>query len=265
MDPEWLFHYTTQIGLVGILRSRTLRATKIQYLNDASEFTLALNLARTQIESMQRSGSFTADAELLEAMKGDLERVESVNVHVCSLTEEADQLSQWRGYARPGDAFSIGFRTDHLKEAALRVGWELVKCTYLEREQEQAIRGLLTSFLPDASKSDIAATSWRAIQALVRLAPTIKHSGFAEEQEWRLVSPPIDARNPEYDFRPGKHTLIPFIPFHLADAGAKVRDCQLFIGPATHPRLSAGAAGTLLALNAESYSVFESKVPFRDW
>ena len=35
--PKILYHYTTMDGLKGIIASKSLWATKIQYLNDASE------------------------------------------------------------------------------------------------------------------------------------------------------------------------------------------------------------------------------------
>ncbi len=37
-EPELLYHYTTQKGLLGILHERCIWATHIRYLNDASEF-----------------------------------------------------------------------------------------------------------------------------------------------------------------------------------------------------------------------------------
>jgi hypothetical protein len=41
-----LYHYTTQEGLLGIIKCRCLWTTNIFYLNDSTEFNYALELAR---------------------------------------------------------------------------------------------------------------------------------------------------------------------------------------------------------------------------
>ena len=48
--PERLFRCTTQSGLLGILDSGALWATKVQYLNDSTEFGLALAMATDRLE-----------------------------------------------------------------------------------------------------------------------------------------------------------------------------------------------------------------------
>jgi hypothetical protein len=262
--PNWLHHYTSQAGFKGILTTRTLRATKIQYLNDAREFSLALDMTAVEIGARLGRSPSSRTTDYLKTLKSDLSRVPLVNIHVCSLTERPDQLSQWRGYCRPGDGLSIGFPRTTLSQLALAAGWSLVQCVYGQREQQALIRSLLDGAIAKLTAA-IDKHSWRTVQQLVALAPKLKHSGFAEEREWRLVSPPIDARNPEYDFRPGKHALIPFVPFHLAHPKTKLPAVNVVVGPTGHPILSQGSAATLLALNAESYSITSSVIPFRDW
>ena len=50
--PSILYHYTGQTGLLGIVESAELWATKIQYMNDATEFGLALGMARQELENI---------------------------------------------------------------------------------------------------------------------------------------------------------------------------------------------------------------------
>jgi hypothetical protein len=53
--PAVLYHYTDQAGLIGITTTDTelgtaqLWATKIQYMNDATEFGLAISIARESL------------------------------------------------------------------------------------------------------------------------------------------------------------------------------------------------------------------------
>jgi hypothetical protein len=264
MPRQWLYHYTSQVGLRGILRSRALWATKIQYLNDAREFSLALDLAKIEIQSRMRRSLPPRTADFLNVLESDLQRVQLVNVHVCSLTERSNQLSQWRGYCRPGDGFSIGFPRDQLLKVARGARWSLVRCIYAKREQSRLVRDWMDHAIRSI-RAPIDRHSWQAVRQLVVFAPRIKHTGFAEEREWRLVSPPLDSQNPEYDFRPGKHALIPFLPFHLVDPKLRLPEVEVVVGPTTHPNLSQSSASTLIALHADSYSVTVSDIPFRDW
>ena len=47
--PLTLYHYTDQAGLLGIMESRRLWATKVQYLNDFMEFGLAVDIAKKKL------------------------------------------------------------------------------------------------------------------------------------------------------------------------------------------------------------------------
>lgn len=59
--PDVLFHYTGQAGLVGIVEKAELWATKIQYMNDATEFGLALSMVRQELEAIQGATSHTGE------------------------------------------------------------------------------------------------------------------------------------------------------------------------------------------------------------
>lgn len=53
MPPEILYHYTTQDGLLGIIKNWEIWASHTQYLNDAMEFHLAIRLMRREVESLK--------------------------------------------------------------------------------------------------------------------------------------------------------------------------------------------------------------------
>jgi hypothetical protein len=44
-EPELLYHYTDQNGLLGIIESQSFRATDIRFLNDTEEFEHGLRTA----------------------------------------------------------------------------------------------------------------------------------------------------------------------------------------------------------------------------
>jgi hypothetical protein len=52
--PDLLFHYTDAAGLLGIIDSRKLWMTKVQYLNDKSELNYAFDLMREEIDQQKK-------------------------------------------------------------------------------------------------------------------------------------------------------------------------------------------------------------------
>jgi hypothetical protein len=93
-----LFHYTTIAGLMGIIESKSLWASQIQYLNDSLEFNPAIDIARKNIENPSWIGKSEDYEFLLPKMANDLGFAEDLKICVCSFSEEGDLLSQWRAY-----------------------------------------------------------------------------------------------------------------------------------------------------------------------
>jgi hypothetical protein len=90
-----VYHYTTQEGLLEILRDNCLWATSIRHLNDASEFSYAADLVREHLTKC--NGAETAEfySKCLE-MPSEYE--DSVSFVVSVLADGGDRLSQWRAY-----------------------------------------------------------------------------------------------------------------------------------------------------------------------
>jgi hypothetical protein len=89
--PKELYHYTTQAGLLGIFKSRGIWATKIQYLNDTSEFSLALQLAQKFLRDKKTKSSRKS---FRDRFLQEIEGIRFTNICVCSFTEKSDSLSQ---------------------------------------------------------------------------------------------------------------------------------------------------------------------------
>lgn len=85
-----LYHYTTQGGLLGIIKTREIWATHHQCLNDAQEFIHAKDLFRREIAEL--TAADPAD-RLLADMKRALDSkrgFEDVNLYVASLSADHD-------------------------------------------------------------------------------------------------------------------------------------------------------------------------------
>jgi hypothetical protein len=112
--PEVIYHYTNQSGLIGVLENRELWATKIQYMNDASEFRIAFQMLEKHLtDAIHSDGSdqpMLGNSGMRRAFKllNGLERIIHVNVCVVCFCRNGDLLSQWRAYSG-GYGFSIGF------------------------------------------------------------------------------------------------------------------------------------------------------------
>lgn len=268
--PEELFHYTSQEGLLGILEGWTLWASKISHLNDAAELVLALDLARKKIES--KNVVDIVKDQLLDDI--DMMSHGSINIFVFSLTANGDQLSQWRGYAPAGAGYSIGFSTGFLTAAAAgSMRFYLGPCSY-----EPAIHDRVISEIVDNGVSRILnrvptdASSFLGSMpfsdALYFAAPFLKHEGFSEEAEWRLVSRPISCVNPRFKHRPGRSRLVPYFELPLGDreAAGVVPIRHVIVGPTSNAHLAMDSVATLVgALGLNGCEIRASSIPFRQW
>src|ERR1700730_9126099 len=93
-----LYHYTTQTGLLGILESKSIWASEIRFLNDATEFRTALEAVGAELsKQLTELDSGEGDARG-EVIFRELTALEEADVFVLSLTEKGDDLSQWRAH-----------------------------------------------------------------------------------------------------------------------------------------------------------------------
>lgn len=113
--PDILYHYTTQEGLKGILSEKSLWATKIHHLNDASELNRPLDIARRILEEKEKQAG---RSKIITEMITEIDVWRSLNICIASFCQNGDLLSQWRGYGVYNSAYSIGFNTKQLEESA---------------------------------------------------------------------------------------------------------------------------------------------------
>jgi len=276
--PSTLHHYTSQSGLLGIFSSNSLWASKIHYLNDSSEYELALKLAATFLTDLLKGERSTRQRRKIKALLSNLRMIEHMNVCVCSFTENGDQLSQWRAYTDGGSGFSIGFNTQHLETQAAIHDFRLAKCIYDAAEHRGLVEQLVLSSLAKdfntAPSTRHPTEPWTIVvkhvggefsKDISLLAPLLKNAAFREEAEWRLISARgIDVR--KMSFRAGKSMLIPYTSIPLGEPGLAFLN-SLVVGPTPHPGLAKRAAESLVRSYASPgmSAVQSSEVPYRAW
>jgi len=252
---------------MGVLSSKKIWTTKIQYMNDNSELQLAFGYIREEIDLQRKGIEKNRTEEELNDMISALDSIETTNVSVASFTEMGDQLSQWRGYCEIGNGYSLGFDGPKLKNQVIQQnGYSLAPCVYEEKMHKLIVKELVNNY---PTKEMIKAAEYTPTSfifsfsySVLLLAPIIKSEGFKEEKEWRLISPLLDYPNAK--FRQGNHSLIPYWEF---DLDLENTLDSIIIGPTPEPTLSSMALQGLLMKNGleffEKIDIAQSKIPFR--
>jgi hypothetical protein len=272
-----LYHYTDRRGLLGIVETGEIWASDARYLNDAQELSTAIATAKAVVDA-QKASANADERRALEQIAGFLGGMEppglgpNLSVFVFSCSEDGDQLSQWRAYARPGDGYAIGFSTHNLVTATNRLGFNLVRCEYThERHGELVLkcwedaRERLRQATPAVGpeKATLAAVGI-FIAGFYFVAPILKHQKFSEEREWRLVRPTGWVGEPGAKFRDGGNLLVPYLPVSIKDPALPI--LHVYVGPTPHQMLEGRALIALLAQKGvSSGEVRSSQIPYRDW
>jgi len=252
MNCETIYHYTTVSGLIGIVTHREIWASDCQFLNDGTELSYAEDIFRKEVQKLNLP-PLTNGGYLIAGPSIWLFRM-----FIACFCEDGDLLSQWRGYGAD-QGYAIGFDTEILR--SLNIGevspvqYGIVNPSeYFKQELDDANH---ISGHPGVSE-------WYASERLLPRLARVKHPGFAEEREWRILKqvPFYDLSSQEVNtqFRPSPmgpiaYLVLPFPP-----------DClrEIVIGPGSHTETHKAAIKNLLRINnLPSVNVRISNVPFR--
>ena len=127
---DTLYHYTSQRGLLGIIREECIWATDVRYLSDSTEFSYAIDLASQLLKE-----SVPDDESDLSEMISLVRSSETGPVFAASFSSKPDQLSQWRGYCPDNGGFMLGFDIREIKRLVKEQRFQLVDCVYDTGEQ----------------------------------------------------------------------------------------------------------------------------------
>jgi hypothetical protein len=119
--PSRIYHYTSDVGMRGILESGMIWLTDIFNLNDPSELRHGVQpaieiLAAAAQSGMPEVGQFSKNMAAM--LRGRIEEVASW--FVCSFSKSGDELGQWRAYGDNGRGYALGFDGDALEQAFTR-------------------------------------------------------------------------------------------------------------------------------------------------
>ena len=278
-DDDFVYHYTTPEGLIGIVENRTLWATDVFYLNDSEEFALGIQIARDYMKNLKETANGEPAVGRLEWLLKELKGIGPLRkktVYVSSLSEDDDQLSQWRAYCR-GGGFAIGFKVGSLKKLATDQSFVLEQCIYDPQEQRQLITGAVDSIAGAWLNSSAPwpeqpgegprfEISLNLVHELSRLSPMLKNQAFLEEKEYRLISEPSASYvEGQEKFRNHRGLVVPYREFRLDDD--LWRQVRVVVGPTPHPEASKASVSALLRSDRTgcAHDVRITKCSYREW
>ncbi len=244
-----LYHYTDQNGFMSIIRDTEITATSIQYLEDTRDYYLTLDIVRDVLSEMLIREENSDVQFRIQRFRANINNIKRINTCICSLSEEGDHLSQWQSYSPPQGGYSIGFDRNILEELLNLQGYVLKACLYDFDEQRALITKAITDALIAFHNYNEPEKGWFEYQSessayfvnnLSRIIPLIKHSPFAEEKEWRIISEE-DVSIERLSFKEGPFMLIPFHRIMLRkDFWKLIR--KVVIGNTPQPELAFMAA-----------------------
>lgn len=195
--PSRLFHFTDVEGMIGIIKSRSLRGTLATSLNDTSELRTGIQQAELVLKKRLERKPNEFDARIHAFLNQDnFNAAGRFDVQTCvvSFCPTTDLSLHWMHYGRNGTGCALGFSPSKLAVGHLR----LFKLRYQFRTQQEVIDELLQtahtivkrSIAPLKSESDILRYLHLAAHmtvAFIRAASSVfKHEAFQYEDEWRM-------------------------------------------------------------------------------
>lgn len=283
--PRYLYHYTDAKGLEGILRTGTLWATDVRYLNDSSELNHTISRIRACLKARLAKTLGGPRQVLLEHLERSFDNFfHSSPIHVACFCQDDDLLSQWRGYGDGGGGFSLGISNHsdvHVQGRGAAREFEIVELNYNREEQQDLVERsveLCCSILDQAiygttgldAESVIPEICARFRDQAYYLGMRFKDRAFAEEKEWRACCV-VSACDPSAKFRSGGSARMPLIPYIELDIKGRFGGFSgsaafetIRCGPTLDPELTKSAVERLLrTVNAQCRLVTISAVPFR--
>lgn len=296
--PDGLvWHYTNGFGLLSILGSHTLWATSAQFLNDAGEVELAVELLQRELRERAVQEGFFRDAAALIEENGVDHSVSPGLFFVLSAAGGWDLLAMWRNYGGQGESYAIGLDpASPLAVLAAEVGtgtaqvrhrpWTPVR--YSAEDQARLVDAVFDD-LPEeieramslassgASKAEVLADAADLLDDMEQALLLIKHEGFTDERETRhctvIYRDAGDSPLPPglFSYRATPYGMAPYLRLTGGDGTRPVRTeaSRLPIRAiAMSPSPNGPAAvDSLLALLAEhgydGVPVVRSRIPFR--
>jgi hypothetical protein len=253
-ELKLVYHYTSLQSLHKILTSRCLHFSHCSFMQDYTEFEFGFK------KFQEKLGFGLLQPDGKKGSAKDLQN--SIGLFIGSFTALKDSLGQWRSYASSATGIAIGFDIIKLdkfciKKEDLFFG-SVVYLDDLEKIYSEFI-GTIGPYLTYAKKTgaDLSAIT---LVPVSMLSAFIKHSGYKEEAEIRIIAGSSSTIKNKF------HKGI-YIPYAEIDFGGHLLEIinEIWIGPAANQELVRKSIELMLRENSllGKCNVEISQIPFR--
>lgn len=211
-----IYHYTSPEGLLGILKTRSLFATDMYFLNDASEGLYVIDFIQKNIESLCLDNK-----KLIDYVNREIELIKTkkweglVHNYTISFSMNGDSLEMWNYYTK-GDSvqgYNLEFNT---KKLASTIQIEILddrgepvnrnddehlvlnqgKVIYDSKKQLELIKSIFNAFISKYDELDcsrmaeegiLSQVAYYIVSKSMSYGLFFKSKEFAVEKEYRFV------------------------------------------------------------------------------
>ena len=183
-----LYQYTDVAGLRGMIAEKELWATNLAYCNDSSEFHYGISKFVEVLRATNVAPATSAKRKIADELINRLQNKDRSDTYVYCLTEQGDQLSQWRGYGDRGFGYSIGFDFDVVTKlyGVATHSWVLYNEQAHAKMCKKVTVGLVSSLIRSLPCADVANAETTIADIVMEDIntglPFFKHPAFAEER-----------------------------------------------------------------------------------
>lgn len=293
-SPKRFVHYTSAEAALSIIKTKRMWMRNTTCMSDYREVQHGFELLNKFFSDKSKEKAFTAALDTCSPNSAE----EAINLfnqwwsdtqsntYITSVSEHDDEedlygrLSMWRAFGGMTARVAIVFTIPWLSVGALALNLTLNPVAYLSEEEVQAeiiavIKNIRENcdFLRSVEHSHIVGSVFNMLVAAVTC---LKHKGFHEEREWRVLYAPN--RNPSPLMEHSTETIggVPQIVYKAPLDGNVSQDLadiemsrivdRLIIGPSPYPwvmyQAFVAALNEIGVLEA-SERVFVSDIPIR--
>ena len=272
--PPVLYHYCSEQAFRAIVNNGCVWASDAAHMNDALEGVwldeVVKRIEEPEWDDWRESGHILHDY-----------RVWKTDFYIACLSEKGDLLSQWRSYADDGRGASIGLGLEGLEMPTglsftdvfhmSSLGCTIDRVVYDEASQDEVARRVFR-YVDHLMRSAAAERGYfydaivdTGRDCLAYVSKLLKHPGFSEEQEWRLIYDGKSDRRPDQINSDLKHRFrgkekIGYFEFSIRSATQLLR--EVVLGPKSD--LSVEETAQLLrAAGYRDVEIRRSMIPYR--
>lgn len=201
-DIETIYHYTSSAGLESILRNRTIRFTRWNFLNDTSEYLHIHDIIKRCLIKLEAPDDFKRIIDerntfLKESKNDDVFYCADNEVFIASFSKSPDNLALWQGYSKSArtDGYCIGFDYHNLFQGQ-KLDIMLAPVIYKDEEKENMITTFLRALYNIYNAMSTNPNLKHDLDYIIRhtfdepityLGCLLKHHAFEHEDELRAA------------------------------------------------------------------------------